>query len=183
MKKPAEYDQIDTSLFEPLAPGGHYLDILRIKEDKSKSGRDMLIIQFDTADNDTQPKWFRKNHRGKEFYYQGTAYIVLGDQDWAVRNLKRFITSVENSNPGFIFDWSSWDVFKGKKVGGVFREEEYLNKKNQVRTSTRLAWYTSWNKVSGADIPDKKLLDTDTNIYQVNSSGMFETEDDLPFDI
>lgn len=175
MKKPSNYDSTEVfSAWEQLETGGHYLTILGAKEAQSKSGRDMLVIQFDTAKGDKQPSYFTNNHR-EGFYYQGTHYIILGDEDWAVRNLKSLITAVEESNYGFKFDWANPNCLKGQNVGGVFGEEEYLNDRNEVRKSVKLRWFCSVSSVEGASIPKPKTLDIqDTKAPE---------SDGLPFDL
>lgn len=178
MKKPAGYENASTGLWEPLEVGGHFLTILGAKETESKSGRDMLVIQYDTSSKDKQPAYFTSNHtKGK--YYQGTSYIVLGEEDWAVQSLKRFLTAVEESNPGFNFDWDNPNCLKGKSVGGVFGLEDYLNDKGEVRTSTKLRWWCKNDSVEGASIPKHK------EIKRSSASSVLEpdTTMDLPFDL
>lgn len=188
MRKPSNYDKVETNTgWKPLDLGGHYLKILTVEETISKSGNEMLVITYDTSKKDKQPGYFLQNHT-KGRYYQGTHYIMLTENEWAVRNLKQFITSVENSNPGFKFDWDNEQSLVGREVGGVFGEEEYLNQQGEVKTSTRLRWFCGIEKVEDQIIPDRKeLSDADLAKAKVDRSGLFDlsgtSSDDMPFDI
>ena len=158
LKKPANYDTVQTfGEWQPLELGGHYLTILGVKVDKSKSGRDMLVVQYDTAKNDKQPNYYQDNHEQGR-YYQGTHYIVLGDEDWAVRNIKSLITATERSNPGFQFDWSNPNCLRGKLVGGVFGAEQYLNDRQEVKDSVKLRYFCSNDSVESASVPKPKEI-------------------------
>lgn len=181
MRKPKNYDQVEVNTgWEPLEVGGHYLEILSVEERMSKNNQSMLVVMFDTAANDKQPKYFRSNHE-KGRYYQGTTYILNTDDEWAVRRLKQFVTSVEHSNPGFEFDWNI-NSFRGKKVGGVFGQEEYINQNNEVKTSVKLRWFCGIDKVETASIPKRKEVE---NKPKTNNSSYFDplADSDLPFDL
>ena len=59
-------------------------------------------------------------------------------EEKCIKMLKSFITSVENSNPNFTYDWNKEvDQLKGKKVGLVFGLEEYQNDKGETKTATK----------------------------------------------
>lgn len=74
--------------------------------------------------------------------------------------LKAFITSVENSNNGFTYDWSKdIDQLNGKKVGLIFGLEEYEDQEGKLKTATKLTQFRSIDKVDNAKIPRVKLLD------------------------
>lgn len=44
--------------------------------------------------------------------------------EWAKSGLKGFVTSVEKSNPGYIWNWDEKSL-KGKTIGIIFRNEEW----------------------------------------------------------
>lgn len=168
MQKPNGYDEAQVSgEFTPISLGGHHLIIKGVREEKSKKGQDMIVVAFDTAPNDTQPKYFgelfEKDVRPeKKWPNNGIQYILTMDYEnpnATSRNFKTFITCVEKSN-GFEVEWGTqnWgDQFKNKKVGGVFGvvEEEYDGK---VRKKHRLRWFCEDSKVDPNQIPAEKLL-------------------------
>lgn len=167
MQKPTGYDAVQVGGdFTPITLGGHHLIIKAVREEKSKTGKDMLVVRFDTAKNDSQPEYFtdlfEKDIRPeKKWPNNGTQYIMTmdyADPNKVSRSFKAFITSVERSN-GFEVEWGAkfCDQFKGKKVGGVFGqvEEEY---NGEVRMRNRLRWFCEDNRVDSANIPQPKLL-------------------------
>ena len=100
--------------------------------------------------------------------------------------LKGFITSVENSNPNFTYDWNKEvDQLKGKKVGLVFGLEEYENDKGETKTATKLTQFRSIDKVDNAKIPNVRLLNGSYieydkyNTNAKNNSNPFEGLDDI----
>ena len=167
MNKPANYDNVQTEAFTPITPGGHHLVIKGVDERKTRTGKDMLVVAFDFAPNDSQPGYgselFRNDVRpDKKWPSSCVTYIVATDNDGNTsRNFKTFITSVEESNKGFVTTWGDGPIFtqqfKGKVIGGVFgRVEDEYNGERKIRT--RLRWFCADNKVDKAKIPDDKLL-------------------------
>lgn len=165
MNKPTGYDEVQVGGdFTPIELGGHHMVIKGVREEKSKKGKEMIVVAFDFAANDKQPGYFtdlfEKDIRpDKKWNNAGTQYIVTLDNNGkASRSFKAFITSVEKSN-GFEVAWDKTfcEQFKGKKVGGVFGvvEEEY---NGEVKKRHRLRWFCEDNRADGAAIPNPKLL-------------------------
>ena len=132
MLKPTNYDNLIVDDYSPIKLGGHYLEIIDVKESVSRSGNPLLVIHFDFAENDV---------------------CSLG--------LKKFVVAVEQSNPGFKVNWIEGPdfakQFAGKKIGGVFGnlEEEY-NGEYFIRR--KLRWFCNCSAVPDAQIPKDKLL-------------------------
>lgn len=191
MNKPQGYDDLKVGGdFTPVELGGHHMVIKGVREEKSKKGRDMIVVAFDFAPNDKQPGYFtdlfEKDIRpDKKWNNAGTKYILTMDsQDDSKVNkdFKRFITAVEKSN-SFEVKWDKTfcNQFKGKKVGGVFGvvEEEYDGK---VRKKHLLRWFCEDSKADNADIPNPKLLN---NTPTTDANGFMELpkgeDGDIPF--
>lgn len=167
MNKPNNYENISTGDFTPVTPGGHHLIIKQVKEAKSKSGKDMLVVAVDMAPNDSQPKYFSKLFEedirpDKKWPHAGTIYVVSTDANGQCsRNFKTFITSFEKSN-GVQTTWGDGaaftNQFAGKKIGGVYgRIEEEYNGERKLRCLHR--WFCEDSKVDSAKAPADKLLD------------------------
>lgn len=164
MQKPNGYDEVRIpGDFTPVELGGHHMIVKGVREEKSKSGKDMIVVAFDFAQNDKQPGYFadlfEKDIRPeKKWPNNGTQYIVTMDGEKVSRSFKSFITSVERSND-FEVKWDNkfCDQFKGKKVGGVFGlvEEEY---NGEVKQRHKLRWFCEDSKVDGQNIPQPKYL-------------------------
>ena len=186
MRKPNNYDSVAASLtFEPLTLGGHPCVIKGVEETKSKAGRDMLKVALDIAGDDPQAGYYAekfKNDDRENKKWPCISYIVTEDKDGnASRNLAQFVTSVEESNPGFAFPWDKVELLKGKKIGGVFGQEEYKNDKGEIKKATKLFWFRDVAKVKDAPVPKlKEYKPQITSGAHVNSFADISA-DDIPF--
>lgn len=167
MNKPSGYDEVKVGGdFTPIELGGHHLVIKGVREEKSKTGKDMIVVAFDTAKNDKQPEYFsdlfEKDIRpDKKWPNNGTQYILTMDsQDSSKtsRSFKSFITSFEKSNDcEAVWGEKFCAQFKGKKIGGVFGlvEEEY---NGEVKQRHKLRWFCEDARADEANVPEVKLL-------------------------
>ena len=164
--KPKMYDEITINeSYEKISLGGHRGIIKNIIEYTSAiSGNTSLKVEVDTASDDKQPNYFQKQfdentNMDKKWSNSGTKYVSLKQDENCIKMLKSFITSVENSNPNFTYDWNKEvDQLKGKKVGLVFGLEEYQNDKGETKTSIKLTQFRSIDKVDNVRIPNVRLL-------------------------
>lgn len=165
--KPKMYDGIQLSEdFIPINLGGHKGIIMNVEEYTSPiSGNTSLKVCVDTSKDDIQPEYFMEQYRNdtrpdKKYSNSAIKYVSLKDDENCVRMLKAFITSVENSNNGFTYDWNKEvDQLKGKKVGLVFGLEEYTNNDGETKTIVKLTQFRSIDKIDNVKIPKVKLLD------------------------
>lgn len=165
MKKPNSFDEVQVSGdYTPIEVGGHHAVIMNVKEQKSSTGKDMVVVALDFAKNDRQPEYFKHqfetdNRPEKKWPYQGVQYIVTEDADGKCsRSFKGFITSFERSN-GTTTKWDDkfCSQFKGKKIGVVYGEvEEEFN--GEVKTRRRIRWFCEDAKADTVAAPAKKLL-------------------------
>ena len=164
--KPSNYDKITINeSYEKISLGGHRGIIKNIMEYTSAiSGNTSLKVEVDTSSDDKQPNYFQKQfnentNMDKKWPAGSTKYVSLKQDENCIKMLKAFITSVENSNPNFVYDWNKEvDQLKGKKVGLVFGLEEYQNDKGETKTATKLTQFRSIDKVDNAKIPNVRLL-------------------------
>ena len=185
MQKPKNYDSVAASLtFEPLALGGHVCIIKGVEEAKSKAGKDMLKVALDIAEGDPQAGYYAekfKNDDRPDKKWPCISYVVLEDKDGnCSRQLAGFVTSVEESNPGFQFPWDQVAYLKGKKVGGVFGQEEYQNDKGEIKKATKLSWFCSADRAADAKVP--KLKEYKAGTSPAKPAGWADiSNDDIPF--
>lgn len=178
MNKPNAYDETQAvGEFIPVELGGHKLVIKQVNETKSKTGKDMIVVLFDFAEDDKQSGYFMEQFQNdirpdKKWPNQATQYILTEDADGkCTRNFKTFITCVEHSNTGFETKWgkeiNNWPAqFKNKKIGGVFGEQmDYYN--GEEKKKRVLRWFVSLDKVADATIPDM----SDTKAYKEYKQG------------
>ena len=167
LKKPNNYENVEVMEFdfEKLELGGHKGIIIKAEEYTSDfSGKKSLKVYVDTASDDKQPGYFKKQYDNdtridKKYPNGAIKYVPLGEEENQVKMLKAFITAYENSN-NCQFDWNKdWDQLKGKKIGLVFGQEEYISQDGTTKLATKLNQFRSIDKVDNAQIPKVKLLD------------------------
>lgn len=167
LKKPQNYDNVQVNEdYTPIQLGGHKGIIMGAEEYKSPvTGNTSLKVSVDTAKDDIQPQYFTEQYKNdtrpdKKWSNSATKYVSLKDDENCVKMLKAFITSVENSNNGFVYDWNKEvDQLKGKKVGLVFGLEEYKNNDGEIKTIAKINQFRSIDKIENIQIPKVKLLD------------------------
>ena len=201
--KPKMYDEININEeFEKLELGGHKGIIIKAEEYTSDfSGKTSLKVYVDTASDDKQPEYFKKQYENdtridRKYPNGAIKYVPLGEEENQVKMLKSFITAYENSN-GCKFDWDKdWEQLTGKKIGIVFGQEEYISQDGTTKLATKLREFRSIDKVDNVKIPKVKLLDGSyvdyddymefvenktTSAEEVFGNGVTITAQDLPF--
>lgn len=95
---------------------------------------------------------------------------------------KAFLTSVEQSNPNYKFN-NDENTLRGKFVGVVLGEEEYLGNDSSIKTKLVVSKFTSIAKIREGDfeIPPKKLLNSSGIGNAPISYAAVNDVDDLPF--
>ena len=165
--KPKTYDEISINEdFEILELGGHKGIIIKAEEYTSDfSGKKSLKVYVDTASDDKQPEYFKKQYENdtridRKYPNGAIKYVPLGEEENQIKMLKSFLTCVENSNTNYTYDWNKEvDQLKGKKIGIVFGQEEYISQDGTTKLATKLNQFRSIDKVDNVQIPKIKLLD------------------------
>ncbi len=181
VSKPTNYDNTPASSgYEPPELGGHKLVIKQVSEKQSKTGKPMIVVLFDFAEDDKQPGYFSEQFANdirpdKKWSSQATQYILTEDAEGkCTRNFKTFTTCVEHSNAGFETQWGDkfCQCFKGRKIGGVFGEQmDYYN--GEEKKKRVLRWFCSLDKVADAAVPDM----SETKAYrEYKNNGSYISE-------
>jgi len=165
MQKPNSFDDVNAGgEYVPIELGGHHAAIVSVKEQKSSTGKDMVVVALDFAKNDKQAGYFKAQFENdtrseKKWPYQAVQYIVTEDSDGKCsRSFKGFITAFERSN-NTTTNWGDkfCNQFKNKKIGVVYGEvEEEYN--GEIKTRRRIRWFCEDAKVDSQSIPEKKYL-------------------------
>ena len=162
IKKPQNYENLKNS-FESLNAGGHKCVIMEAKEDKDPNGRDILRISFDTANDDTQPKYFsnlyiKDTRPDKKWSYSGQK-TFWQDSEWFESNLSKMTGAIEKSNPDVeIWNNGVLDLakLKGLKVGIVFGIEDYIKEDHSLGASCKPRYFCGYDEAFQQAIPKKK---------------------------
>lgn len=163
---PKDYENININ-YEPAAEGPHLCSLMKVEEMKSQSGLQMLLLYFDFDENDAQAGFYLRKYQAdqkspnREAKWRGVMYMVV-DQgtNYGPANLKRLVTAVEDSNPGFRVQWGEnfCSCLAGKKVGIVFRIEEYIQTDGQLGASAKPFRLCDYNNAMEQPIPKRKCL-------------------------
>lgn len=202
IQKPTGYDeaQARNGEYETLALGGHICIIKNCKVVTTQTGKQQLSIAFDIDQSDPlkQSGFYTRQYEGRKKQYGAEAkwpgITRVGIDGNSVPYFKGFITSIMESNPGYVWRWDE-TTLKGKKFGGVFGEEEYLNKDNVVKTAVKLRFIRSVDFIlNGVEVPELKKLSgsaapsvekpsSSAASYFADSTETIEIDDldDLPF--
>ena len=190
IKKPSNYDNVEVAEFDftPIELGGHKGIIMKAEEYTSpQSGKTSLKVSVDTSKDDKQPEYFKEQYKNdnridKRWSNSAIKFISLGEEENQVKMLKAFITAYENSN-NCKFDWNKdWDQLKGKKIGIVFGQEEYINQNGDLKLNNKLREFRSIDKIDNIKIPKVKLLDgsyVDYDEYMESKENLSSKVNDL----
>ena len=112
MIKPAGWEEVqEYGAYVPLEKSGHKCYVVRAEETKASTGKAMLKIAIDTAQDDTQPNYFKETFNkddrpDKKWPAGGVVYQLIEDNEGRTnRGFKTFIVALEKNNPGFVVPW------------------------------------------------------------------------------
>lgn len=138
MNKPTDYEQAQSydSDFKRLPAGGYVVEIKKIEETTTRTGKAMLIMSFEIKEGEYAgffTEQYRKETAGTSQYsnqpkWRGTYNVFpLTPEGNTNPQYKGLLTSIEKSN-GIRINWNAdYNQFVGKIVGILFREEEFIN--------------------------------------------------------
>ena len=104
--------------------------------------------------------YFRKRYdanTNEDKKWDNNAVRYLAFEGDNVAYFKGFITCVENSNPGYKWNWDE-TTLKGKKVCGVFQYEEYEKQDGTKNVKVRLNKFRSMEKINEIEVSDSVRL-------------------------
>lgn len=130
------YEAKERNAFTELPPAGAYIGQIMavnyLPQDGEKQQRDQVELMIEITEGafanrftdvwkDQKEKW------GDNVQYKGVFRLtppVDGDDDWRFRFFEENLWCVEQSNPGYQWDWDEKKL-KGKKIGFSLREKLY----------------------------------------------------------
>ena len=167
IKKPAGYDAaqaVKVGESQYIQPGWYPAVVCNVAQGSTPNGTDFLEFWIDITDGEYVRYYKRdylaqnKNGEFGEKKWHGTVRYFMSEK--ALPMLKGGITAIEDSNPGYVFDWNEESV-KGKKVGVGIRREEFEDKKTgETKSTTRPFAFCDIKKVIAGEMetPKDKLL-------------------------
>lgn len=205
MKKPIGFDETQVmGDFVSIKEGEHHLIIKQVNKTQSNTGKDMVVVLFDFADNDPQKGLITNDFKNdtrtdKKWPHRGTAYIMVydwQDENKTSKSFKTFCTCFERSNNAtvnWVEDDKAWaEQFKGKRIGGAFGKVHSVYE-GEERVRVEFRWFVSDNKVDPENIPnerqlsdkEKEMIAPDPHASTTTSDGFMNIPDgvdaELPF--
>ena len=176
-------DVQEATEYKTLPKGGYIIGIVAAEDVPEK---EYLNIYWDVADGE-----FRGYFREMTRSMQERGKLESGKWAWggiakksykenALPFFKGFLTAVEQSNPGYKFN-NDEKTLRGKLVGAVLAEEEYMGNDGSIKTKLVIHKFTSIEKIREGDfeVPPKKLLNS--GALPANFTAQISDNDDLPF--
>ncbi len=179
-----EEAQAMTGEYERLEAGGYICKIVSAKEEKSKTGKRMLVIALDIAEGDKKDyfkKRFDKNTSPDKKWSAGAIYRQMLEGDKAVGFLKGLMTSLEASNEGFKWDWDEKKL-KALKCGAIFGEEEYERMDGSIGITTKIKFIRTVKAIQDGNfkIPELKKLQPKGEAFEDYINAV-TSDQDMPF--
>ena len=158
INKPKDWENVEESeVVESirLVPGAYPVQIKEVTDIPEK---EYLEIKFDIVKDKTYAGWFSKSE--EQFGVWPNAGIYRASyKETATRFFKAFITAVQKSNQGYVWNWNEQSL-KGKYFVAVMGEEEYEDNEGNIKVSVKLRETRSIEAYQKGDIkiPELKKL-------------------------
>lgn len=184
------YEAKKSSGFAQLPPVGAYvaeIQGVRTEESYDKT-RDVIILMVEITEGDYKGQYHKvyeeqKNSFGDNVKYRGTFKLtpyIDGDEAWVKQRFEGNLWCVEQSNPGYRWDWDETKL-KGKKIGINVRKNLYTGR-NGDRETTEIGQLETVDDVKNGRCRTMKDRDSRQKNHSSSvSSGYTEAEVDVPF--
>lgn len=181
--------------FQPLPRGGYVMRINGATVHENSVGQ-YVKVSADIAEGEYQGYFNRdyQNQQSEDKKWHCNYLLSVPNDDgseqdgWTKRRFKTFTDALEDSNPGYHFDWDE-SKFKGLLIGGLFNEREYEKSDGSIGRATNFAQVTSVDRIRSGNykIPDDKTTKKSSGDgNNVDADGFMNipegTADELPFD-
>lgn len=165
MKPIKDFDKIEAKGmddFKALPIGAYECKIVNAVENHNdQSGKTTLKVMVDIASGEYKD-YFKKRYDSntaidRRWDNNATKYLAFEGENTSF--FKGFITTVENSNVGYKWNWEE-STLRDKKIVGVFQYEEYKKQDGTRGIKVRLTKFRSLDKLKEIEVSDSiKMLD------------------------
>lgn len=173
-----------------LPAGGYVCEIKTAKVEEYQNGAfSSLVLAIDVAEGE-YAGFFCKDYDGndrEDKKWRGRYSVNIPTDDgserdgWTKRTFGNFIWAVQESNPGYVWNWEE-KTLKGKKIGVIFRnkEWEYNGKTGWTTEAGGSASIEDIRTGSFRPLKDKPLKNRSES-HTAPAPETADSEDDLPF--
>ena len=182
IRKPNNWNEVQEFTERPKLPVDAYVCRIKRAVIQNNSYGDQLCLLFDIVEGEYKgfyQKDFDSNTQ-QDKKWRGVLRLWLPKEDgsekdeWTKSTLKGMVTSVEKSNPGYMWNWDEQSL-AGKAIGILYRNEEW-EKDGKGGWSARPFRAMSVDSIRSGDfqIPKDKPLKKDPNA-NVAGSGFSDS--------
>lgn len=174
---------------ETLPAGGYVCQIQGARVEQYNNGFSSLVLAIDVVEGEYAGIWKKDfdNNPNEDKKWRGTFRISIPKDDgtesdnWTKRTFNNAMWAIEQSNPGFTWDWDERKL-KGKKIGVLYRNKEWEFKDNTGWT-TEAAGAESIDNIRNGKFKMLKDKPLKNKTPQVQKPTFTDVEDDgeLPF--
>lgn len=159
MEKIKDFEKVEAKGMDDFKglPIGAYECVIKdaIINHNEITGKNTLKISVDIASGEYKD-FFKKSYENdtridKKWNNNAVRYLAYEGEN--VSYFKGFLTIVENSNPGYKWDWEE-STLKDKKLVGVFQYEEYEKQDGTKGIKVRLSKFRSLDKLKDIEVSD-----------------------------
>ena len=180
-----------------LAPGAYICEVKNLIFCKAKNDKLYVKIALDIAEGEHAGIYMKRYNaqkasaNGKQATWGCSYNVFVENKDGGTNpHYKGFFTALEDSNPDFKVNWNGDETqFRGKKVGILFREEDFLGNDGKVHTSVKPCAARAVETVRSGEckIPAKRKLNGSAEETSASDStvdaetGYAIANEELPF--
>ena len=189
--KPSDYEtaaSYDTDAFGVPA-GGYVCEIKNLEYITTKTGKPQMKASLDIAEGEYAGYFLRRykaaQANGKAKWQCAYTTFVETPDGGTNPYYKGFISATQKSNPDFIINWAGEPAqFRGKKIGMVFGEEEFIGNDGRKHVSVKPVACRNAEAIRNGDfrVPARKTLDDASGVSDTSDTFTpVPADDDLPF--
>ena len=173
---------------EILPAGGYVCEIKNAKVETYNGGFSSLVLAIDVIEGQYAGIFKRDfdNNTREDKKWRGRYAVSIPKDDgsemdaWTKRTFGNFIWAIQESNPGFVWDWDEKKL-KGKKIGVIYRNREWEFNGNTGWT-TEAGGSASVEDVRTGSFKPLKDKPLKNRPAPLQLEEIVDSEDDLPFD-
>jgi len=148
-----------------LPPVGQYIaEIQGVRMDKSyDKTHDEIVLMIEITEGEFAGQYHKVFENQKERFggyvkYKGVFKLrppIDGDEPWVKNKFEANLWCVQESNPGYVWDWDE-SKLKGKKIGINVRENNYTGNDGKPKTTTEIGQLETIEDVRDGKCKDMK---------------------------
>lgn len=179
-----------TSNKETLPAGGYVCQIQGARVEQYNNGFSSLVLAIDVIEGEYAGIWKKDydNNDREDKKWRGTFRISIPKDDgseqdaWTKRTFGNAMWAIEQSNPGYTWDWDEKKL-KGKKIGVIYRNREWEYNGNTGWTTEAGGSESVENIRAGKFkmLKDKPLKNKGASSAAVTDYDEAGSEEELPF--